>query len=207
MGQLIAAGVLRGFLTCTDHLAYRIPFAIQWVWPIPILIGTIFAPESPWRLVRKERCEDAKKSLLALTSRKSTTPFNADEQVSMMKATNELEKAMSKSASYLQCFRGTDARRTELASMAWLAQAFCGAAFMGYSTQFYERAGFIKENSFNVSLGQHALGVVGTMGSWFLMTWYGRRTLYLVGLAIMTSLLLIFGFCGIAPESDIGASW
>lgn len=24
------------------------PFAIQWAWPIPILIGTLLAPESPW---------------------------------------------------------------------------------------------------------------------------------------------------------------
>lgn len=177
------------------------------MWPVPILIGTIFAPESPWWLVRKERYEDAKKSLLALTSRKSDTPFNADEQVSMMKATNELEKAMSKTASYLQCFRGVDARRTEIASVAWVAQAFCGSAFMGYSTQFYERAGLTKENSFNMSLGQYAMGAVGTIGSWFLMIHFGRRTLYLAGLAIMTSLLLIIGFCGIAPASNIGASW
>ncbi|ERF71410.1 hypothetical protein EPUS_07438 [Endocarpon pusillum Z07020] len=133
--------------------------------PVPILIGTIFAPESPWWLTRKGRYEDAKKSLLALTLRKSDTPFNPDEQVSMMKATTKLEKALSKSASYLQCFRGTDARRTEIASVAWVIQAFCGSAFMGYSTQLYERAGLTNENSFNMSLGQYAMGAVGTMGS------------------------------------------
>lgn len=26
----------------------QIPFAIQWLWPLPILVGVIFAPESPW---------------------------------------------------------------------------------------------------------------------------------------------------------------
>ena len=51
----------------------------------------------------------------------------------MIKATNELEKAMCAGTSYLQCFRGIDLRRTEIASMAWIAQAFCGAALMGYS--------------------------------------------------------------------------
>jgi MFS transporter, SP family, general alpha glucoside:H+ symporter len=206
-GQLIAAGVLRGFLSRTDQWAYRIPFAVQWIWPVPILIGTIFAPESPWWLTRKGRYEDAKRSLLALTSRNSNTPFDADEQVSMMKATTELEKAMSKSASYLQCFRGIDARRTEIASVAWIAQAFCGAAFMGYSTQFYERAGLTKENAFNMSLGQYAMGAIGTMGSWILMVYFGRRTLYIAGLGIMTAILLIIGFCGIAPASNISASW
>lgn len=48
IGQLIAAGVIKSFLTRDDHWAYKIPFAIQWVWPPLILIGVIFAPESPW---------------------------------------------------------------------------------------------------------------------------------------------------------------
>jgi len=48
MGQFIASGVLRAVLTREDQWAYRIPFAIQWMWPLPILIGCIFAPESPW---------------------------------------------------------------------------------------------------------------------------------------------------------------
>lgn len=48
IGQLIAAGIIKGFLTREDHWAYKIPFAIQWVWPPFILIGCWFAPESPW---------------------------------------------------------------------------------------------------------------------------------------------------------------
>lgn len=48
MGQLLAAGVLKGMLTVTGSLAYRIPFAIQWIWPVPIFIIVFFAPESPW---------------------------------------------------------------------------------------------------------------------------------------------------------------
>jgi hypothetical protein len=31
-GQLIAIGVLRGLLGRTDQWAWRIPYAIQWVW-------------------------------------------------------------------------------------------------------------------------------------------------------------------------------
>lgn len=157
--------------------------------------------------MRKERYDDAKKALLALTSRKANVAFNADEQVSMMKATTELEKAMAESASYLQCFRGTDARRTEIASMAWVIQAFCGAAFMGYSTQFYQRAGLAKEMAFNMSLAQYAIGVIGTISAWWLMGFFGRRTLYVWGLGIMSVLLLVIGFCGIPHESNNSAAW
>lgn len=54
----------------------------------------------------------------------------------MIKATNELEKAMATGTTYVQCFKGIDLRRTEIASMAWIIQAFCGAALMGYSGDY-----------------------------------------------------------------------
>jgi SP family general alpha glucoside:H+ symporter-like MFS transporter len=47
IGQLIATGVLRALLQRTDQWAYRIPFALQWMWPVPLIIGIAFAPESP----------------------------------------------------------------------------------------------------------------------------------------------------------------
>lgn len=48
IGQLIASGILRGFVSGTTEWSYRIPYAIQWVWPVPIAIAAFFAPESPW---------------------------------------------------------------------------------------------------------------------------------------------------------------
>lgn len=47
-GQLIATGVLTSMLKRTDEWGYRIPFAIQWMWPLPLIVGICFAPESPW---------------------------------------------------------------------------------------------------------------------------------------------------------------
>lgn len=44
-GQFVGSGVLRGLVTRTDEWAYRIPFALQWMWPIPLFIGMILAPE------------------------------------------------------------------------------------------------------------------------------------------------------------------
>lgn len=169
------------------------------------MIGTFFAPESPWWLVRKNRVEDAKKAIYGLVSPKSGVPFNVDDQIAMIRSTNELEKAQGAGTSYLDCFRGTDARRTEIACVAWVAQAFCGAALMGYSVQFYERAGLDSSNAFNFNIGQYAMGAIGTVGSWFLMRHVGRRTLYIWGLAIMFALLMIVG--GLGFVSGDGAGW
>jgi MFS transporter, SP family, general alpha glucoside:H+ symporter len=120
MGQFIAAGVLRGMLTRTDQWSYRIPFAIQWIWPPLILIGVILAPESPWWLVRHGRYDQARKALLSLTKTSSGIPFDVDKQVAMIKATDDLERAMTSGVSYWDCFKGIDGRRTEISCMVWV---------------------------------------------------------------------------------------
>ncbi|CRK40195.1 hypothetical protein BN1708_008131 [Verticillium longisporum] len=205
IGQFIASGVLRAMVERDDKWGYKIPFALQWIWPVPLAIGIWYAPESPWWLVRKGRLEDAKRSVLRLTSRNANPDFNADESVSMMVHTNELEKAVSEGTSYLDCFKGIDLRRTEIVCASWGVQTLCGSTFMGYSTYFYQQAGLAVEASFSMSLGQYALGAVGTLSSWFLMRWFGRRTLYLSGQLIMLVLLMTIGFASLASRDNASA--
>lgn len=45
IGGFISTGVLRGTVNRADQWAYRIPFALQWIWPVPIIISVSFAPE------------------------------------------------------------------------------------------------------------------------------------------------------------------
>lgn len=203
-GQLIASGVLKGLVEHTDQWAYRIPFAIQWVWPVPIFIGVYLAPESPWWLVRKDRREDAIKSVKRLT--RADPNFSAEETVSMIVYTNALEQQTETGASYMDCFKGTDLRRTEIACCVWAVQSLCGSGLMGYSTVFYQRAGLADSQSFTMSLVQYAIGVVGTFSSWLFMTYFGRRTLYVGGLAILSVILFVIGFVSIAPATS-ALSW
>jgi len=55
-----------------------------------------------------------------------------------------------------------------------------------------------------MGMGQYALGAVGTMSSWWLMNWVGRRTLYCWGLAILTGLLLVVGGLGVPKMVENG---
>lgn len=206
MGQLVASGVLKGFVNRTDEWSYRIPFAIQWIWPVPIFIGVMLAPESPWWLVRQSRNNEAVQVLRRLTGTADPT-FNPDETVAMMVHTNEFEKEIAAGTSYLDCFKGVDLRRTEIVCLTWAAQNLCGAGLMGYSTYFYQQAGLATSNSFNMSLGQYGLGFFGTVLSWVLMTYFGRRTLYIGGLAILNILLFVIGFISLAGEGNTAASW
>lgn len=132
IGQFIASGIVKAMdASRNDQWMFRIPFAIQWAWPVPILIGVILAPESPWWLVRKDRIDEAKQSLIRLSSKNEIV--NPEETVAMMIHTNELEKEISAGTSYFDCFRGIDLRRTEVACGVWMCQNLCGSGLMGKS--------------------------------------------------------------------------
>jgi SP family general alpha glucoside:H+ symporter-like MFS transporter len=84
IGQIIGSGVNRAFIGDASEWAYKIPFAIQWIWPVPIMIGIILAPESPWYLVRKGRLEEAEKVMLAITTRGSGYEIDDAKKVSLI---------------------------------------------------------------------------------------------------------------------------
>ncbi|KEZ45748.1 hypothetical protein SAPIO_CDS1546 [Scedosporium apiospermum] len=202
LGQEIGIGVIMSMLDRKDEWAYRIPYALQWMWPLPLFIGVWFAPESPWWLVRRGRIEDAKKSLLRLTSVDRETDFDADETVAMMVHTTALEEKITAGASYLDCFKGTDLRRTEVVCMVWAMQNLSGNAFSNYSTYFLEQAGLPTNKAYSFALGQYAINMAGVFGAWFLMTLgIGRRTLYLYGLSLLCTMLFILGFLGLVPDA------
>ncbi|RSL68594.1 hypothetical protein CEP54_002662 [Fusarium duplospermum] len=200
MGQLLSSGVLRGLIDRHDNWAWRIPYAIQWVFPPPIMIGVLLAPESPTWLVRKGRLDDAKKSLRRLASGRSEDELN--NTVAMLVYTDQMEKESVEGVSYLDCFRGPNLRRTEIACMVWAAQVLCGVWFGGNVIYFLQQAGFDPAKSFDFGIGTQALALAGTIGAWFLLPHVGRRRLYLVGLSVMLVVLVAVGFMGIPARMD-----
>ncbi|KAK6064288.1 sugar porter family MFS transporter [Seiridium cupressi] len=204
IGQIIASGLLRALVDRTDSWGYRIPVAVQWFWPIPLLIGCLFIPESPWWLVRQGRIEDAKRSLARLTS-KSDSSFSIEETVAMIIYTDEHNKTISAGTSYLDCFKGFDLRRTEIVCMCWVTQVLSGSPLMGYSSYFYQQAGLDVSNAFTMTIAQFCLGGVGTVCSWFLMGRAGRRSIYLYGQGSMMVALFAIGFASLAGRSNVAS--
>lgn len=186
--------------------AYRIPFAIQWIWPIPLIVGVYLAPESPWWLVRHGKEEEAKHSLRRLAVAGNDEYFDLDKTIAMIKHTNKIEKEFKAGTRYLDCFLGTDLRRTEISAIVWMIQSVCGSTFIGYSTVFFEQAGLPTKAAFDMSMAQYSLAAIGTILSWFMMSYVGRRHIYLYGTAALTTLLFIIGMIGIAPRGG-SASW
>ena len=201
VGQLIAAGVIRGVVNNTSEWSYRIPFALQWVWAVPIAVGIFFAPESPWWLVRHGQYDKAEHVLRRLTSKGMN--FDAAATVNAMRHTNEVEKYLSAGTSYLDCFKGTDLRRTEIASVVWMAQTFSGSPLTGFSAYFFVQGGLNPEHAFDLSTGMYGLAIVAGICAFFVMPHVGRRTLYLWGLGLSFPILMITGAVG----TQGGATW
>lgn len=208
IGQLIASCILKAMLSLSDPHAYRIPFALQWIWPLPIAIGIFLAPESPWWLVKVGRLSDAKKATMRLLSENEHLPnkeIMADAIVDKINMTLREEEALQSGISYFDAFKKENIRRTRVTCFTWLVQNITGSAFMGYSTYFYINAGLSTSMSFTFSIIQYCLGLIGTLLSWFMSQKLGRFDIFFGGLVIQTVILLIVGGLGFSAAK--GASW
>ncbi|EKJ74259.1 hypothetical protein NXS19_005883 [Fusarium pseudograminearum] len=202
LGQLLAAGVLFSFSDNATEWAYRIPFAIQWIWPIPLLIILWFTPESPYWLARKNRLEDAKKVLRRISAKSSKSDEDLDKQLAMIVHTNKIESEHSTGSSYLDCFKGINLRRTEIVSLVFVAQNTTGVGIGGTPTYFFVQAGVDAKNSFKFATGALGLASVGVIISWALIYRIGRRTLYVWACGVCTVLMLLIGILASVPQSQ-----
>lgn len=196
MGQLIANGVIAGTSQLDNHWAYSAPFAAQWFWPLIILLGMPFAPESPWWLVRKGRFEDAEKALKTLAS----PAVDIKATLAMIIETDHLEHEMEIGTTYWDCFKGDNLRRTEISVGVYTIQVFSGIYLVGYATYFFQLAGLETSKAFGMSCGFLAVGFLGTIASWFLLIKVGRRRIYCCGIATLTIMMFLIAFLDCAPH-------
>lgn len=136
---------------------------LRWVWPIPLLIGVILAPESPWWLVRQNRIEDAKASVRRLTSIDRHPDFNVDKSVALMVFTTEHEREIDAGTRYISCFQGTNLRRTLIVAGCYSCQVLSGTTLRSYAVYFFTQAGLPTDQAFNMSIVGYALGLVGVI--------------------------------------------
>ncbi|KAB5549464.1 general substrate transporter [Coniochaeta sp. 2T2.1] len=199
IGQLISAGVLKGLVNNTTQWGYRIPFAIQWVWPVPLFIAALLAPESPWFLVRAGRLDDAKKSMARFSQPEHNVDYDA--AISLMVQTNKLEKEERAGVTYWDAFRGTNLRRTEIACMCFLSQITDGGALCYSGTFFFQQTGISPDTSYAIGLGGTGVAFIGTIISWFYISKFGRRDIWLWGFYVLVTVLFLIGILACVPQT------
>jgi SP family general alpha glucoside:H+ symporter-like MFS transporter len=201
IGQFVAAGAIEGFSRRTDKWAYRAPFALQWLWCVLLLVGMFFIPESPWYLVRRGRHEDAKRSLERLGW------SDVDTVVQSIDQTDRLEQEFLIKSSYVDCYRGTNLRRTEICSMLYVIPMLSGLMMIAYSLYFFELAGMSQNTAVKMTLGNNAIGLFAGFCSYVAVSLAGRRTIYLTSLFALMILMFVIGGLDCAPTYDENASF
>jgi SP family general alpha glucoside:H+ symporter-like MFS transporter len=198
-GSFLAAGILRGSLQLTGDLGWRIPYALQWIWVIPLFTVAFFAPESPWYLIRRDRIDEAEKALRRLARKDFYTEQSMAQTMALMKHTNKMEKIEAANSSYRDCFRGTNLRRTGIVCMAWIIQILNGQSLTAYAAVFLRSAGMPAVQSFNFNMGIQSVNIVCTAIAITLMGNVGRRIFFFWGSAIIGLAMLIIGILGFVP--------
>ncbi|KAI0699131.1 maltose permease [Cytidiella melzeri] len=196
VGILLSSGVVKATLPINSDWSWRLPFVVQWVWVVPLFLIVYFCPPSPWWLVRKGRLSEAEAAIKRLTNPKFFSDEDAANTVAMMEHTTELEALAAEGTSYLDCFRTTDARRTEIVMMVFAMQLLSGENLIGQGVQFLQTAGISTNLAFSLNMVLNSMFIIGTIVSWGLLTILGRRTLYTYGMACMSIVLWIIGGLG-----------
>lgn len=204
LGSLIASSVLRAYVDDSTELAYRIPFALQWVWLLPIAGICIIAPESPVWCVKTDRPDRALLALRRLGG-KDLTDEQVIERLHELETINKIESKSAAHISYGELFRGSNRRRTEIACVTFAIPCLCGFV-LANSTYFMQRAGLAPSASFSMTVGGAAIALVCCFGTWIILANFGRRPVYMLGLGMLTLTLLVIGGLGI-PEPTPALAW
>jgi len=192
IGGIIVAAATYAYNKVDDPWAWRVPLALQWIFPTPLIILLFFAPESPWWLVRHGKKEQALRSIQRLGKESKQ---NAHEKLAMIERTVEIEAQLGGAPTLLDLWKGTDLRRTTIICLMYASQNFAGNLIANQATFFFEQAGMSQNFSFQLGLINSCLGFCANAGSWLLTNWFGRRTIYLWGTAVNIVLLMVLGIC------------
>ncbi|KAF9875391.1 maltose permease [Colletotrichum karsti] len=169
---------------------WRIPVFTQLVPPVLLIVlGGILLPESPSWLLMKGRRDEAAKSLRRFNGPK----HDVEETLAIMESTLEKEQELNhKGASYLECFKGPNLRRTTIVVVVLLAQQLAGSNFVAsYLPYYFTIAGV--GNPIGIAQVCYSIQLVGNICSWFLIERTGRRPLIVGGIISMSALLLLIG--------------
>ncbi|RDW68173.1 hypothetical protein BP6252_09569 [Coleophoma cylindrospora] len=201
IGGIIVAAASYGYNKRMDQWSWRVPAALQWIFPTPIILLLLFAPESPWWLVRHGRREQALKSCKRLGPTDGTDE-QAARTLAMIERTVEIEQKIGGNPTLLDLFKGTDLRRTLIICLMYASQNLAGNLIANQATYFFEQAGMSSNFSFQLSLINSCLGFIANAGSWILTKYFTRRQIYIYGTAFNVTMLILLGICASVKQNQ-----
>ncbi|CAG8958573.1 hypothetical protein HYFRA_00009890 [Hymenoscyphus fraxineus] len=197
LGQCMAYVVMRQTQYSDGPNAYLILFAIQWVFAGAALLALPFFPESPYHLVSQGRIEKAKKNIRRLRN----SEFDVDGYIASIEIDLETQARTEREASFKECFRGKNSKRTLIAMSTFFIQSICGIGWIiGYMAYFLQLGGLSEAHSFDATVALSFLMLLGNMAGWIFVEKFGRRDTALYGCITLASSLFLIGISAMIPS-------
>lgn len=199
VGQLAGALVIFGSSGGDASSSYLIAINSMWPFSAVPFVAALLIPESPSYLLRKGRLVDARAALSKLYPRDEDSGRVFGE----LQDAISLEKRTGDKVHYIECFRGTNLRRTLIVAFARLMPCLFGLSLLSNASYFLQMVGMDDQYSLIVFALGIALGLVANASSVWISTLFGRRNLMLTTLSVTTVLWLGMGISGFWPSSPV----
>ena len=207
VGQLVAAVVSLMQLNVPGKASYRAAIASEWPFSAIPLVLALVIPESPVWLLRKDEVSSARSAFRRLHGSKRVAEYQ-DLFDEMHNAVNEERwAAQDRRATYVECFRGPNLRRTLIVLFANILPELFGLTLLGNASYFLQMAGMAHSMSFIIMILGVVLGLAANIGSFWTLLKFGRRLLINVTVAIVNIVWLSVGVAGCFPESTAVAKF
>ncbi|KAF5593532.1 RGT2-Sensor of high external glucose concentration [Fusarium pseudocircinatum] len=198
VGGLVINSICFGTSSLPDNRAWRIPLGMFYIVPSIVVAGIWFVPESPRWLLRKNRVEEARRSLQQIREG-AFTDEEIDAEFTELKVSLEQETEQGK---FVELVRGINLKRTLIVMAVNFYQQAGGQAFVSqYGTIYVKSLGTI--NPFGFSLITSAISIVSITCILLWTDIVGRRVLMMASSVTMFAAMMTMGGLGIVtPVED-----
>ncbi|CAG7960184.1 unnamed protein product [Penicillium olsonii] len=185
--------------------AYLTVILCQLTVPVGIILSYPLLPETPRYLVYSGRYEEAETAIKDLYG----AHYNAAEEVQLLRLQVEEQRELHRATSLMDCFRGTNMRRTIIAIGVQVLQQAQGISFINnFIVTFMKQLGFADPLKYNVIV--LACGLVANVFSFFTFDKVGRRSSMFTGAFFMAAMMIgvggttANGYEGLSPMTQNG---
>ncbi|KAJ9132589.1 Major facilitator superfamily domain, general substrate transporter [Pleurostoma richardsiae] len=177
----IATCVMKGTSTIDSDLSYKIPLAIQCALPVILIPLTAILPESPVWLLRKDRLEEARRTLRKL---RRFSDEEVDGELAVMQRDQEGEMALTAGVRLWDIFARKQLRRTITAGSLFSMNQISGIILSTtYATVFLVQLG--AGNAFTLTVVANICQLAGAIAGTLWVDRFRRRTVALTGMTIL----------------------
>ncbi|PGH09104.1 hypothetical protein GX51_00858 [Blastomyces parvus] len=198
-GQLIGALVVFACLSVKGREGYLIAVASQWLFSVILLGIAIIIPESPPHLIRVGQVDQARKSQRRLHRKGVDTDKMVDKLVDILEQERETMKRLGSQVRFIDCFRGTDLRRTIIVLVCHMMPQNFGLGLLSTASYFAQTVGIAPKLSVLLLEIGIAVGLVANIISVWTLSVARRRPLMLWTLGLTG---LFWGAMGISGCFD-----